>query len=87
VLAKLNSYFSLSNWDFGDTFYFSELSAYLHRELGDYISSVVIVPTSTNSKFGALFEVRSAPYEIFVNGASTEDIVVVSSLNSSVLGN
>ena len=27
LVESLNQYFSLDNWDFGDTFYFSELSA------------------------------------------------------------
>lgn len=85
ALTALNNYFSLDKWNFGDTFYFSELTAYLHVQLADLISSVVVVPQDPNQKFGDLYEVRSAPYEIFVNGATANDIVIVASLTPNVL--
>jgi hypothetical protein len=85
VLSAMNDYFSIDNWDFGDTFYFSELSAYLHSKIGEFISSVILVPNDPNLKFGDLYEIKSAPYEIFVNAAQASDIVVISSLGSSEL--
>jgi hypothetical protein len=30
VVASMNTYFSIDKWNFGDTFYFSELAGYLH---------------------------------------------------------
>jgi hypothetical protein len=33
VVANLNEYFSIDKWNFGDTFYFSELAAYIHRNM------------------------------------------------------
>lgn len=83
VLSALNTYFSIDNWSFGEIFYFSELTAYLHAQLGSLISSVILVPTNPASKFGTLYEVRSQPNEIFCNGASASDIVVVSSLTAA----
>ena len=81
ILAALNSYFTIDKWNFGDTFYFSELSAYLHVQLAGLISSVVLVPKNPNEVFGDLYEIRSAPNEIFVNAATISDnIVVISSL-------
>lgn len=80
ILAALNSYFTLDKWDFGDTFYFSELSAYLHVQLSGLIGSVVLVPNDPNQTFGDLYEVQCAPNEIFVNGATVNDITVISSL-------
>lgn len=80
TVAALNSYFTLDKWDFGDTFYFSELSAYLHVELAGLVSSVVLVSSNPNQTFGDLYEIRSAPNEIFVNGATVNDISVISSL-------
>lgn len=85
VLAALNNYFTLDIWDFGDTFYFSELTAYLHVELAGLISSVVLVPTDPNQTFGSLYEIRSAPNEIFVNGATIADITVISALTPQAL--
>jgi hypothetical protein len=81
ILAALNSYFTIDKWNFGDTFYFSELSAYLHVQLAGLISSVVLVPKNPSEVFGDLYEIRSAPNEIFVNAATISDnIVVISSL-------
>lgn len=85
VLSAMNTYFSIDNWDFGDTFYFSELSAYLHAQLGDYISSAVLVPSDPELSFGSLYEIRCAPYEIFVNGAQANDITIISSLTPTEL--
>jgi hypothetical protein len=85
VLSAMNDYFSIDKWSFGDTFYFSELSAYLHIKLGDVISSAVLVSNDPTQKFGAMYEVRSLPNEIFVNGATANDITVISNLTSGAL--
>ena len=78
VVMTINDYFALDNWDFGDTFYFSELSGYLHSKLGSDLSSIVLVPTSQNSKFGDLYEIRSQPDEILISAATVENIQIVS---------
>lgn len=85
VLEAMNTYFSIDNWDFGDTFYFSELSAYLHSQVGDLVNSIVLVPNDPEMQFGDLYEIRSAPYEIFVNAAQATDIVVISALTPKEL--
>jgi hypothetical protein len=85
VVAEMNNYFSIDKWNFGDTFYFSELAAYLHRMLGSIISSVVLVPLNTQKYFGDLYEVRSAPNELFVNAATIDNIEVIDALTSTNL--
>jgi hypothetical protein len=85
VLTAMNSYFNVNNWDFGDTFYFSELSAYLHAECGDLISSAVLVPNDPQKPFGDLYEIKCLPYEIFANAATPNDIVVVAALTPAEL--
>jgi len=85
VLAAMNEYFSIDKWNFGDTFYFSELAAYLHRYLGTIISSVVLVPLDTQKYFGDMYEVRAEPNEIFVNGATIDNIIVIDALTSTNL--
>ena len=80
VLSAMNTYFNINNWSFGDTFYFSELSAYLHTQLGDLVSSIVLVPNDPTMSFGDLYEIKSAPFEIFVNGATANDVVVIAAL-------
>ena len=85
VLAEMNNYFSIDKWNFGDTFYFSELAAYLHSQLGTIISSVVLVPLDQQKYFGDLYEIRSQPNEIFANGATIANIDVIDALTSTNL--
>jgi hypothetical protein len=85
VLSAMNAYFDINNWNFGDTFYFSELSAYLHAQVGELISSAVLVPNDPTMSFGDLYEIKSAPYEIFANGATANDVVVIAALTPAQL--
>jgi hypothetical protein len=85
VLAGMNEYFSIDKWNFGDTFYFSELAAYLHSTLGTIISSVVLVPLDTQKYFGDLYEIRAEPSEIFANAATVDNIDVIEALTSTNL--
>jgi hypothetical protein len=85
VVNAMNQYCTIENWDFGDTFFFSELSAYLHDQLGTIISTVVLVPTDPLKSFGDLYEIRSQANEIFVNAATVNDVEVIDALTSSQL--
>jgi hypothetical protein len=85
VLTAMNNYFNINNWGFGDTFFFSELSAYLHNECGELISSAVLVPNNTSAPFGTLYEIKCAPYEIFVNAATANDVLVIPALTPAQL--
>ena len=85
TLTAMNTYFDVNNWNFGDTFYFSELSAYLHATIGDLVSSVVLVPNNPTMSFGDLYEIKASPYEIFVNAATANDVVVIAALTSAEL--
>ena len=83
VVANIDAYFSLDKWDFGATFYFSELAAYIHSQIGDVVSSVVLVPLNPQKSFGDLYEIRSAPNQIFVNAATVNDVEVIQALTST----
>ena len=83
VIEVINSYFNVNNWDFGDTFYFSELSAYIHSELPTQINSVVIVPKSSEQTFGSLFQIKSNFDEILVSGATVDDVEIIDSITAS----
>jgi hypothetical protein len=85
VVSNMNTYFNLDTWNFGDTFYFSELAAYIHQNIADVVSSVVLVPLDTQKSFGDLYEIRSAPNQIFVNGATVNDVEVITALTSTNL--
>lgn len=83
VIQYVNTYFTIDKWDFGDSFFFSELSAYLHQNLGSIVSSVVLVPLNPLKSFGDLYEIRSAANEIFVSAATVADVEVITALTQS----
>jgi hypothetical protein len=85
VVTYMNEYFSIDKWDFGDTFYFSELAAYLHDKMAGVVSSVVLVPLNPQKSFGDLYEIRSTPSQIFVNAATVNNIDVIEALTSTNL--
>ena len=85
VVSTINDYFALENWDFGDTFYFSELSAYLHNELAPDVLSILIVPKKSNSAFGSLFQITSNRDEIFINSATVNDVEIIDSITAGQL--
>jgi hypothetical protein len=85
VVTAINQFFTLENWDFGDTFYFTELSTYIMTQLIPYIASVVIVPRKSGLTFGNLFEIKSASDELFISGATVDDIEIVTGLTPSSL--
>ena len=85
VVSNMNAYFNLDTWNFGDTFYFSELAAYIHQNIASVVSSIVLVPLDPSKSFGDLYEIRSAPNQIFVNGATVNDIEVITALTSTNL--
>jgi hypothetical protein len=85
VLTQMNNYFNINNWNFGDTFYFSELSAYIHAEIGELVSSCVLVPNDPTMSFGDLYEIKCLPYEIFVNAATANDVIVIAALTPAEL--
>lgn len=79
VINAINTYFSVQYWDFGDTFYWSELSAYIHIQLSGIISSIVIVPLSWDGAFGDGFEIPCNPDEIFISCAQVSNVLIISS--------
>jgi hypothetical protein len=75
VVQSVRDFFSVNMWDFGETFYFSELGAYIHRQLSTSISSVEIVPT--NGTFGQLREIRCLPDELFFSTLEVQDVDII----------
>ena len=82
VIAAINNYFSVDNWEFGESFYFSELSAYLHTELATKINSVIIVPKNTQQTFGNLYQINAEPDEIIISCASVDDVEIITAITA-----
>ena len=85
IVNALEEYFDVKNWDFGETFYWTELSAYLHQELSGIIATAVIVPIDEASSFGKLFQISCESNELFVNCATVKNVFVVDSINDLIL--
>jgi hypothetical protein len=85
VIAAINEFFALDNWDFGDSFYFTELAAYIHNELAPDLLTAVIVPNQSGQSFGSLFQIDSAADEIFISGATVDDVSIITALGANQL--
>ena len=84
ILTAINEFFALENWDFGQSFYFSELSTYVMNQLTPDITNFVVTPKSVGS-FGSLYEVACQSNEIFINGAGISDIEIIDAVTASQL--
>ena len=85
VIAAINEFFALDNWDFGDSFFFTELAAYIHNQLAPDLLTAVIVPNQSGLSFGSLFQINSAADEIFISGATVDDVSIISALGANQL--
>jgi hypothetical protein len=82
ILAAINEFFALENWEFGQSFYFSELSTYVMNQLSPDITNFVIVPKGTVA-FGSYYEIACQSNELFISGATISDIEIIDSVTSS----
>jgi len=84
IIDAINTFFNLSNWDFGQTFYFSELSTYVMNLLTPDIVNFIILPKNETS-FGSLYEITCLSNEIFISNATVNDIEVIDAITASQL--
>jgi uncharacterized membrane protein YgcG len=85
VLAYINAFFSTNNWDFGETFYFTELATYIQQGMAPSITSIIIVPNSASLVYGALQQIGSEPDEILISVATVDNIEVISAITAAQL--
>ncbi len=78
VITAINQYFNVDNWDFGETFYFTDMAAWIHKSLGGIISSIVLVPKQKQLTSNDLFQIPCEDDEIFISSATVNDVEVVS---------
>lgn len=79
IIRAIDNYFSVEFWDFGETFYFTEMAAYVHQQLAGIVSSIVIVPLSQSATFGDGFEVKCRSDELFISTAQVTDVLIIDS--------
>jgi hypothetical protein len=85
VVEAINEFFALNNFDFGDIFYFTELAAYIHNQMAPDLLTVVIVPNQSGQSFGSLFQISSAADEIFISGATVDNVAIIDALGANQL--
>jgi len=85
ILSAINTFFALGNFDFGDTFYFSELATYVMNKLTPNITNFVIVPTGNTLSFGGLYEITAGPDELFISGATVDNIDIVTAITPTII--
>ena len=85
ILSAINDFFNLDHWNFGQSFYFGELSTYVMNRLTPDITNFLIVPISESSGFGSLYEVTCLSNELFISGAIISDIEIIDAVTASQL--
>jgi hypothetical protein len=85
VVSAVKEFFSIDNWDFGDTFYFGELATYIMNRMTPKIANIVLVPKNQNLAFGSLYEIKSNPDEIFASSVSVDNIEIISEITAARL--
>jgi hypothetical protein len=85
VIVAINEYFSLDNWDFGDTFNFGELSAYVIKQLSPDVVNFLIVPSAPEKYFGSLFQVFCQADEIFLSTADVGELEIINTVTSGLI--
>lgn len=83
ILSAINSYFTIDKFEFGESFYFSELSTYVMNSLTPDIVNFIIVPKNSNIPFGSLYEISCQTSEIFISGATADDIEIIDSVTAA----
>ena len=83
TISAINAFFDTSNWDFGDTFYFSELSTYLHNALAPNVASIIIVPSRTDIAFGGLLQINANSNEIMVSAATPDNVQIINAITAA----
>jgi hypothetical protein len=82
IVDVIKEFFDVNKWNFGQTFFFTELAAFIHADLSTEIDSVVLVPTFPLNQFGDLFQVYAREDQVLQPSIAVSDIEVVTDLNS-----
>ena len=85
VVDTIKTFFDINTWEFGETFYFTELATAIHNALPSEIDSVVLVPKSSSNQFGDMFQVIVREDEILQPDISVIDVEIVTSYNTQNL--
>lgn len=85
IVDLIHKFFEIGKWEFGETFYFSELASYIHSNLSTEVDAVVFVPVGQDQVYGDLQQIYAKEDEILQPSISVDDIEVVETLNPRIL--
>lgn len=83
VVTTVRNFFDITQWEFGETFYFTELAAAIHLAMPTDISTVVLVPEYSSNQFGDMFQVVTREDEVLYPDITVSDIEIVTGLTST----
>ena len=81
IVEIVHDFFDIEKWEFGETFYFTELSSKIQYELASDIHLVVLVPQYPQHSFGDLYQIFVKEDEIIQVDVGVEDIEIIESAN------
>jgi hypothetical protein len=79
VIESINEYFNVTNWDFGEAFFFTDMASWVHKQLGGIISSIALVPRQRGITTTDLFQIRCEDNELLISSATVKDVEIITS--------
>lgn len=85
VVSLIDKYFK--EFTVGQSFFFTQMSTYIHDNSNGLIKSIVPVSANANDLFGTLFEIGCEENEMLLSTATVQNIQIVSTLDKETLNN
>jgi hypothetical protein len=79
VIQSINDYFNIDNWDFGESFFFTDMASWVHTQLTGIITSIALIPRQTGLTPNAMFQIRCEDNELLISSATVSDVEVINS--------
>jgi hypothetical protein len=84
IINAIDIFFQSQYFNPGESFYLTELIAFIHRGCAPDLQSIVMI-AKDGAAFGTLFQIRAAPDQLFISVAQPTDITLVSSFDNQNL--
>lgn len=85
VIAAIDNYFAADNWDFGETFYFTDMAAWVHQKLAGVITSIVLISKETGGSVDNFFQIKCNEDELFISSATVNEVEVITTQQAPVM--
>jgi hypothetical protein len=85
IVSITQDFFDPNYWEFGETFYFTELATIIQTQLSTEIDTIVLVPLYSTNQFGDLYEIQASQNQLFLADISVSNVQIVTALTPQVL--